>query len=362
MFVASPSRKLLLVLWPILSITLLLAFVHALVLLDGSSRLEQLTIEMMVYVVIVVGIYVFVGNSGIVSFGHIGFMALGAYASAWFTCCTAPMLKPVFMSGLPEILNQASYPLEAGILAGSAVAGGIALLVGLVLMRLSGVAATIATFAFLAVVVSVYGNWDNVTGGASSLSGIPVATTLPVATLAAVLACCVAYLFQISRHGLMLRAARDEAAAARASAINAFVERLFAFVLSAMMVGAGGALYASFLGVLTVSDFYLAMTFLTLAMLIVGGMRSLAGAVVGVMFITVAKEILAQMERGVALGETTLKIPQGTLGVALGIVLILVLILRPAGVMRGKEFGLPGFIAAPKDVQPVDTIKQEQAR
>ena len=89
----------------------------------------------------------------------------------------------------------------------------------------------------------------------------------------------------------MLRASRDDDVAAKASGVRTVRERLIAFVLSAA-VGAGGGLYAEFLGSMTVDEFYLEMTFVTLAMLVVGGIGSLSGAVVGVVVVTFVVEFL----------------------------------------------------------------------
>ena len=140
----------------------------------------------------------------------------------------------------------------------------------------------------------------------------------------------------------MLRATRDDPVAAKSSGIRALKVRTIAFVISAMCVGVGGALYSSFLGILTVDTFYLSITFLTLAMLIVGGVGSLAGAVVGVLFITAVTEVFRGLENGISLGgELLFQLPRGLQEVSLGIIMILVLILRPGGLMNGNEFSLP---------------------
>ena len=79
--------------------------------LGGSA---QTVTEMMIRVVLVVGLYVFVGNSGILSFGHISFMSIGAYAFVWLSCCTLPMLKPMNLRGLPIFLQHIALPSPIG--------------------------------------------------------------------------------------------------------------------------------------------------------------------------------------------------------------------------------------------------------
>ena len=136
----------------------------------------------------------------------------------------------------------------------------------------------------------------------------------------------------------MLRASRDDDVAAKASGVRTVRERLIAFVLSAAIVGAGGGLYAEFLGSMTVDEFYLEMTFVTLAMLVVGGIGSLSGAVVGVVVVTFVVEFLRTLEHGISVGPTTFALPSGSQEIGLGVVMALILILRPTGLTGGREF------------------------
>jgi branched-chain amino acid transport system permease protein len=265
--------------WPAIGLTLFLGLVWALTAAIGSDEIGQIVAEMMIRIVVVLGLYIFIGNSGLLSFGHISFMAIGAYAHAWFTCCTLPMVKQLYVPGLPSFLVDNSYPFWVGIASAAALSGATALVIGSVLMRLSGIAASIATFALLSITFSVYINWDSVTGGASSISNIPVDVGPGMASGFAIATVGVAFVYAISRYGLMLRASRDDAIGARSAAVNIYFMRLIAFVLSAVCVGVGGALYASFLGTIGISQFYLGTTFLTLAMLVVGGVGSVSGAV-----------------------------------------------------------------------------------
>jgi branched-chain amino acid transport system permease protein len=113
--------------------------------------------------------------------------------------------------------------------------------------------------------------------------------------------------------------------------------RLIAFVLSAALVGAGGGLYAQFLGILTVDTFYLSLSFITIAMLVVGGMGSLTGAVSGVIVVTIIVQRLRYSEHGVMFGSTQLKMPESSSELGLGVLLALILIFRPNGVSGGRE-------------------------
>jgi branched-chain amino acid transport system permease protein len=325
--------------WTPLGLLIGLAILVALCSMLGSDALQVAMTEMLIRLSVVVGIYIFAGNSGILSFGHIGFMCIGAYAAAWATC--DPQWKELMLTGLPMFLQQNRYPMVVAVLGGGALAGAVALAFGLVIMRLSGIAASIATFAFLVVVNSVYANWDGVTAGTSSLVGIPTVVGPWVSLAFAAIAVIIAYVFQISGFGLMLRAARDDHVAAASSAINIQRVRLTAFVISGFVVGAAGGVYAHFLGILTTDAFYLDLTFVTIAMLIVGGVGSLSGAVVGVVFITIVTEAFRAGEAGFVVGGLSLSLPRGAQEIGLGVLMALVLIFRPDGVMGGRELPFP---------------------
>lgn len=340
---------------PVLLI-IILAAVAAISEIGGLDNLQVPLIEMLIRVLVVVGLYVFIGNSGVISFGQIGFMCIGAYAAGWATA--EPGFKQVMLQGLPDFLAQNQWPFPVAMAGAIVLPAIVALLFGLAILRLNGIAASIATFAFLIIVNSVYSNWDSVTAGVSSLVGIPTAVGPWVAFAFASAGIVSAYLFQISRYGLMLRATREDSVAAKACGVHSVRVRLIAFVLSAALVGAGGGLYAQFLGILTVDTFYLSLSFITIAMLVVGGMSSLTGAVSGVIAVTVIVQLLRFGEQGVTLGSTQLKLPEGSSELGLGLLLALILIFRPNGLSGGKELTL---ISAPKGATP-ETAKATAGR
>ena len=324
-----------------------LAAVAALAGVGSMDVLQVTLVEMLIRVLVVVGLYVFIGNSGVISFGQIGFMCIGAYAAGWTTA--EPGFKQVMLQGLPDLLAQNQWPFPVAMAGAVALPALVALGFGFAILRLNGIAASIATFAFLIIVNSVYSNWDSVTAGVSSLIGIPTEVGPWVAWAFAAAGVAIAYLFQVSRYGLMLRATREDPVAARASGIHLVRMRLVAFVLSAALVGAGGGLYAQFLGILTVDTFYLSLSFITIAMLVVGGMGSLTGAVVGVMAVTAIVQLLRFGEHGVTMGSTLLKLPDGSGELGLGVLLALILVFRPSGLAGGRELAL---LPAPGGLRP----------
>jgi branched-chain amino acid transport system permease protein len=266
-------------------------------------------------------------------------MCIGAYATAWATL--DPNWKQIMLQGLPHFLKDAIYPFPVPMLMGATLAATVALVFGFPVMRLSGIAASIATFAFLVVINSVYSNWDAVTAGTSSIVGIPTFVNqwggLAFACVSIVVAC----VFQRSQIGLMLRASRDDEIAARASAAAVERVRLTAFVISAFLIGAGGSLYAQFLGILTADTFFMGLTFITLAMLVIGGIGSLTGAVVGTVAVTLIIEILRGLEGGVVVAGARLALPAGSQEIGLGVVMALILIFRAQGLVGGAEVPAP---------------------
>jgi branched-chain amino acid transport system permease protein len=307
----------------------------------GTGPFNQTVIEIFIRVVLVVGLYVFIGNSGVISFGHIGFTCLGAYMTAWLTIL--PAMKKSKLKGLPDFILNAKLHYGFGLVAATIFAAICAYIVARVLMRLSGIAASIATFAVLAFIIQVYSNWDSVTGAQSSVVGIPIVRTIWPYFICAVITVIVAYFHSISRSGLALRAARDEATAAAASGVDITRERVIAFTLSGAMMGLGGAMFAHSVGVVTPDTFYLGLTFITLSMLVVGGMNSLSGAVLGVVVLSIIIQVLRWFEKGIDMGGATWSIPLGLQEIALGVIMIMILMFRPTGLTRNQELVWKGW-------------------
>lgn len=322
---------------PIL-LSLVLVAIALITVWTGSRPFNQTVIDLFVRVTLVVGLYIFIGNSGVMSFGHIGFTCLGAYAAAWLTI--NPIMKQSSLPGLPQWLIDAKLVYWQSAVVAAIFAGVAALIFGRVLMRLSGIAASIATFAVLAMINTIYANWDSVTGGTSSVVGIPIIRTIWPYLIGAVLAIFIAWAHAISRSGLALRAARDEPTAASASGVDIPRERLIAFVVSGAVMGLGGALMAHSIGVVTPDTFYLGLTFITLSMLVVGGMGSLSGAVLGVVLLSALIQGLRFLEGGVTIGDGVFALPKGIQEIALGVIMIVILALRPAGLFGNREITL----------------------
>lgn len=315
-------------------LSLILGAVVVATWLSGDAVFAQTVTDTLIRVMLVVGLYIFIGNSGVLAFGHITFTMVGAYATAWLTLS---VFKKSFALQLPAILADYQYPVFPSAIAAGALASLVALIVGIPIMRLSGIAAAIASLAVLGMFHTFYNNWGPWTMGAATLPGIPTYVNMWVALGWVVFALFAAYVYQRSRYGLALRAAREDAFGARAAGINIPRQRLFAFVLSAYFMGIGGVLHAHFLGSIAVKSFWLSLTFISLAMLIIGGQRSLTGAVTGAVVISGITEVLRLMESGITVGAGHFAFPRGSQELGIALVMLLVLIFRPTGITGGRE-------------------------
>ncbi|MGE5689423.1 MAG: branched-chain amino acid ABC transporter permease [Pseudomonadota bacterium] len=299
-----------------------------------ERSIEIYFLNALVAVAIVVGLWTFVGVSGVLSFGHISFVAVGAFAAGVMSIPGAD--KPGILPDVYPFLRDHSIGNVESLLLAAAAGGVYAFLVGMPLMRLDGLAAGIATFAVLEVTHNVLRYWTKIGPGPGILSLVPETTDAVQAVLGALVAIAAAIAYRASRLGRMLAATSDDAAAAQAVGISVHRQRLWAFTLSGALCGFAGALLVHLLGGLTTEQVYLELTFITLAMLVVGGVASVWGAVIGALAVSGLDSFLGQAEDGVTVLGVTLDLPTGTRLVVVGALMALVLILRPTGIVGGR--------------------------
>jgi len=302
-----------------------------------SRSTEIYFINALVAVSIVVALYVFAGNSGVLSFGHISFVAVGAWAAGVLS--VPEQEKPAFMPYLFDFLRDTTVGNVPSLLAAGVAGGVFALLVGLPLMRLSGLAAGIATFAVLEITSNILRYYEKIGPGLNTFSSVPETTDLAQAAIGALVVIVAAFAYQRSRFGRQLRATREDPAAARAVGVSIYRQRLGAFALSGFLAGLAGGLYVHFLPI-NVDAVYLDLTFITLAMLVIGGTTSLWGAVVGALAVSGLDSLLANAENGLDVLGWTLEVPAGTRIIVVSALMALVLILRPSGLTGGRELSL----------------------
>ncbi|MFM2071436.1 MAG: hypothetical protein RLZZ623_1699, partial [Actinomycetota bacterium] len=326
----------------------------------GSSARDALITDLLVNLVIVIGFQIFIGNTGVLSFGHLGISSLAAYTMALLAIPAARkvVLIPHAPWGIPHLQVD---PIVATLI-GIAVAIVVSALLGAVVARTSGLSATMITLAFLFVVRQVAENWKDLTNGAGNLSSVPRLDGNGWAIVGAIIAVFVAIAFRSSKVGRLAVATREDELAAGAMGIDVFSPRFIAFVVSGAVVALGGILRVQSLGSLGPSQFSFDFTILILAMLVVGGMRTVSGAIVGTAFITIGKEITRFLGDGPHFLGFDWPVVDGLPDLFLAGSLLVVLLLRPTGLLGEYDVGVlvtkrlgrnsPATVAAIAEIPP----------
>jgi branched-chain amino acid transport system permease protein len=330
----------------LLVLILLGVLVGALVAIDlaASAYVQRVVIGLGISIILVVSLNLLNGFTGVFSLGQIGFMAIGAYTASILTLPVS--LKEVNLPDLPPWLGGVQAPFLVATLIGALLATLIALLVGLSLMRLTGPYVAVATLGFLVIVQVVLINWDKMTRGARTFSGVPPYTTLWWVWGWAALTTYVIWRLVKSAYGRRMMAVRDNEVAAQALGVSIVRSRLLAFCVSAFFAAIAGSLWAHFITSFSPKAFYFAETFSIITMLVIGGMGSVSGSIIGAVFVTLLSEILRNAERGINLGFLTIPPVYGASQIIMAVIFVLVIIFRPKGLLGGREldFGqlLPG--------------------
>jgi branched-chain amino acid transport system permease protein len=333
--------------WPPLVLCGLLVVTWAIVDSIGGVVYQGYGVLMFLNLMVVLALQIFSGNSGVLSFGQATFVAFGAYFSALLTI--PPAQKTFQFTQMPHWLSSwvfpAHLPAIEATLAGAGLAMAVAALFAPAIVRLSGVQAGIATLAILVMGNVFLVQTTSITRGTSTLYSVPPTTTYRSLLVWAIIFVAVAFVFKQSRFGLRLRATRENERAARSVGVRVSKERAIAWILSGFVAGAAGALYGHYFVTFSPSDFYfntngLDLVILPIAMLVVGGMGSVTGAIVGCYAVTIVYTFFNRWEVD-GFGGTTSAAPSGTSNLALAAMLLIVLILRPKGLSGGKELAWP---------------------
>ena len=318
----------------LLALALGLVALFAVVMNDRS--ITRLVTDFMILCVLVVALQVFIGNSGIVSFGHVAFFGIGAYTAALLTI--APRIKAMALPALPVFIQQQQVGFVGAVLFGAFISLLVALATGLALSRMAEGAMAMATLALLVMLHSIFANWEPMTRGTIGVYGIPRNITIFNAWISAAVVGGIALLFKASSAGLYLQASRDDPLAAGTLGVGVARTRLMGWVLSAFLMGAGGAMWAQNNLAFGPNQFYYAETFTLLSMLVIGGISSVTGAFVGAAVVTVVGELLRGLENGLSIGPwITLPELPGVVQMTIALLIIVILIIRPKGLMGLNE-------------------------
>ena len=309
--------------------------------LVGNNYLVRVATVMCINAVLVASLALANGFTGVFSLGHVGLVAIGAYASGILSL--SEKSKASYLPNLPDWLAAITLPFLPSTIAAGLICVVVAFFVGAPLMRLSGHFVSVATLGFLIIVNIVVINASDFTRGARTFTGVPIETTLPWAVGWLLVTLVILARIVYSPTGRRYRAVREDTIAAQAIGISVLRTRLSAYMLGAFFAGVGGSLYGHYLGSFSPHSFYMAYTFSLISMLVIGGMQSLTGAILGVFLVTLASEVLRNLERGIDLGAFAVPPLYGAAQIVLGVIFILIMIFRPTGIMGDRELKLPVF-------------------
>lgn len=266
--------------------------------------IEGILILVGINLMVVLGLSLLTGFTGLFSFGHAGFMAIGAYVSA---ICTlnydVPFLLAMLIGGIAAML--ASF------------------VIGYFTLGLKGDYFCIATLGFGESVRLIFDNLEFF-GGARGLSSIPMETTFEKVAIICIIAIVLMTFLIKSRHGRNMIAIREEELASQAIGINVFRYKMASLAISALYAGIGGAMLAHYLGYLQPLMFQLTKSTEMTIMVIFGGLGSIGGSVIGAFILTFLPEIFREFSMWRL--------------VVYGAAIILIMITRPQGMMGGMEF------------------------
>lgn len=254
-----------------------------------------------IYMIAVLGLSLLTGFTGLFSFGHAGFMAIGAYIAATFS-----------NMGLPFVLS---------LIIGGLVAAIVSLFIGRFTLNLRGDYFCIATLGFGESMRLLFDNLQYF-GGARGLM-CPIKTSPLVVLIFGVIGILFLVFIVNSKYGRNFVAIREEELAAKVVGIDVFKYKMLSFFISAFYAGVAGGLFAHFVGYIKPTMFQLLVSQDLAIMVIFGGMGSISGSVIGAMILKSLPEVFRTFA-------------QWRL-VVYGLIIIFIMIVRPKGLMGGKE-------------------------
>jgi len=342
---------------------------------DRMSMLLTVLKKGSVYALVAVSMNLLNGFTGLFSLGQAGFMLIGAYTYAIFSIPVADR-GSVYMYydsainfSFPEMLGNAlGGPgmligvIISIILAGLAAAG-VAFLIGLPVLRLKSDYLAIATLGFGEIIRAVFqwGRFGPVTNGSNPLrnyvrqnafvidfGSFSVSLSTFVLVLFSALCIGIIVLLVNSSYGRAFKAIREDEIAAEAMGINLYRYKQLAFSISSFFTGVGGALLAIFMGTIIASNFKAAMTYELLLIVVLGGIGSISGSVIGaLLFIFASEWWLRGLDSGNFLGMSLPLFRNGFRLVVFSVIIMLVVLFFRKGIMGDKE--LPYMLGRWKD-------------
>ena len=309
----------------------------------GDAASERLFTSLLINATVVVGMQIFIGNTGILSFGHVGFGAVAGYAFVLFAIDEER--KARLVPDAPFGLVDLTVHPAAAIAVAVALTVAVAAVVGLGLVRSAAasgaIAPTVITLSLLFATFELAVNWTDLTGGNRAGLSFRPGTAMAgrgYAYVALALALVAAGIYRRSRSARLARAVREDGVAARSLGIHPATHQMWALLLSVAVVAVGASLRVWLTGTISPERFFIDYTLLTITMLVVGGRNSITGAAAGTVVITVMTEA-ARVVSGpdVDPGPFDLILRPGLSDLVLGASMLGFMVLRPRGLLDDWE-------------------------
>ena len=309
----------------------------------GDAASDRLFTSLLINATVVVGLQIFIGNTGILSFGHVGFGAVAGYAFVLFAIDEER--KARLVPDAPFGLVDLTVHPAAAIAVAVALSVAVAAVVGLGLVRSAAasgaIAPTVITLSLLFATFELAVNWTDLTGGNRAGLSFRPGTAMAgrgYAYMAFALTLVVAGLYRRSRSARLARAVREDGVAARSLGIHPATHQMWALLLSVAVVAVGASLRVWLTGTISPERFFIDYTLLTITMLVVGGRNSITGAALGTVVITVLTEA-ARVVSGpdVEPGPFDLILRPGLSDLVLGASMLGFMVLRPRGLLDDWE-------------------------
>ena len=277
-------------------------------------------------IILAVSLNVATGYLGQLPLGHAGFMAVGAYTGSILmkaTPAAALLSEGNTAAALPYIL--------LALLLSAVVAGAFGLIIGIPALRLRGDYLAIITLGFGEIIRVILTNIDSVLGfeftyGAAGLKRIPKFSSFNLVFFCVVFSCMLIHMVMKSRHGRAILSIRENEIASESVGVPTTYYKTFAFVLSAMLAGVAGCLYAGYLGSLYPANFKFMKSIEILVMVVLGGMGSMLGSVLSASVLTILPEALRAFDNYRM--------------VAYSLALVIMMIFRPKGLLGSYDFSM----------------------
>lgn len=288
-------------------------------------------------VILAVSLTITNGWIGFFSIGHGGIMLAGAYAATLFTLPTSFKVGILDLH-LPNLILNAELSFFPALLIGGVVGTIVGIILVLPALRLKGLYFAAGTLGFNIIMAVLAENFPDITNGAMGLRQIPAYTNIWWVWGIAIFLIYISLVLKRSYVGRAFIAIGKDQDLAEHLGINLLKYKLYAFALSSFFTAIGGVLWVHLILNLFPTAFGLGMVFDIVAMIVIGGLGSVSGSIVGAVIITCFTEVLAPIEEGFKFFTFYIPSMLGLTTILLGGLLIVMLAKKPEGVMGEREF------------------------